>query len=158
MKGKHHVQFCNLLSKSSVAGLTKPELPFYRSENMFRFGAHGRFLAFSEFDLSLGTGGMVFACAGSAIGLVTDLNCSPSRGQRKNIKFSDQQLNVAGRFLCSKAQLVFFHRRQHAQVTLYSSGVVITDVALDHLHEFLSAGEAFAVIAFPFLKCPRILP
>ena len=36
---------------------------------------------------------------------------------------------------------MFFHRRQHAQVTLHSPGVVITDVALNHLHEFLFAGE-----------------
>ena len=50
---------------------------------------------------------------------------------------------------------MFFHRRQHAQVTLYSSGVVITDVALNHLHEFLFAGEALAVIAFPLQNAPE---
>ena len=50
---------------------------------------------------------------------------------------------------------MFFHWRQHAQVTLYSSGVVITDVALNHLHEFLFAGEALAVIAFPLQNAPE---
>ena len=50
---------------------------------------------------------------------------------------------------------MFFHWRQHAQVTLYSSGVVITDVALNHLHEFRFAGEALAVIAFPLQNAPE---
>ena len=50
---------------------------------------------------------------------------------------------------------MFFYRRQHAQVTLDSSGVVITDVALNHLHEFLFAGETLAVIAFPFQNAPE---
>ena len=54
-----------------------------------------------------------------------------------------------------KAQLVFFYRRQYAQVTLDSSGVVITDVALNHLHEFLFVGETLAVIAFPFQNAPE---
>ncbi len=50
---------------------------------------------------------------------------------------------------------MFFYRRQYAQVTLDSSGVVITDVALNHLHEFLFAGETLAVIAFPFQNAPE---
>jgi len=50
---------------------------------------------------------------------------------------------------------VFFYRRQHAQVTLDSSGVIITDVALNHLHEFLFASETLAVIAFPFQNAPE---
>ena len=50
---------------------------------------------------------------------------------------------------------MFFYRRQHAQVTLDSSGVVITDVALNHLPEFLFAGETLAVIAFPFQNAPE---
>ena len=37
----------------------------------------------------------------------------------------------------------------------YSSGVVITDVAPNHLHEFLFAGEALAVIAFPLQNAPE---
>ena len=52
---------------------------------------------------------------------------------------------------------MFFYRRQYAQVTLDSSGVVITDVALNHLHEFLFAGEALAVIAFPLQDAPESL-
>jgi len=50
---------------------------------------------------------------------------------------------------------MFFHRCQHAQLTLYSFGVVITDVALNHLHEFLLAGKALAVIAFPLQNAPE---
>lgn len=85
-----------------------------------------------------------------------NVNCSPSKGQRKNIKFfrPAAKNGVAGRFLCSKAQLVFFYRRQYTPVTLDSSGIV-TDVALNHLHEFLFAGETLAVIAFPFQNAPE---
>ena len=50
---------------------------------------------------------------------------------------------------------MFSYPRQYAQVTLDSSGVVITDVALNHLHEFLFAGETLAVIAFPFQNAPE---
>lgn len=71
-QSKHHVQFCNLFSQPSVAGLTKPELLFYHSKNMFHLGTYGGFLVFSALDLSLGAGGAVFACAGPAIDLITD--------------------------------------------------------------------------------------
>ena len=60
-------------------------------------------------------------------------------------------------FLCSKAQLVFLHRRQYAQVALYSPGIVITDVLFDHLDKFLLAGKTPAVIAFPLQDAPESL-
>ena len=44
---------------------------------------------------------------------------------------------------------MLFHRRQHAQITLDTSCVVITDVVLNHLNEFPLTGELSAVIAGP---------
>ena len=44
---------------------------------------------------------------------------------------------------------MLFHRRQNAQVALHSSGIVIADVMLNHLDEFLLTGKTPAVIAFP---------
>lgn len=52
---------------------------------------------------------------------------------------------------------MLFHRCQHPQITLHSSGVVITDIVFNHLDEFLFAGEAFAIIAFPFQNAPESL-
>lgn len=71
-QGKHHVEFCGLLSQSSVASLAKPELLFYLSKNMFHFGAYGRYLVLSTFDLSLRSVGVISACTRSAIEFIPD--------------------------------------------------------------------------------------
>ena len=52
---------------------------------------------------------------------------------------------------------MLFHRRQHAQITLDTSCVVITDVVLNHLNEFPLTGELSAVIALPFQDAPKAL-
>ena len=39
---------------------------------MFNFGAYGRFLVFSAFDLGFGTGGKILVLAGTAIDFVMD--------------------------------------------------------------------------------------
>ena len=64
---------------------------------------------------------------------------------------------AASRFLCSREQCVLFHRCQYTQVALYPSGIVIADVALDHLNKFLLAGKTLVVIAFPFQNAPESL-
>ena len=52
---------------------------------------------------------------------------------------------------------MLFHRRQHAQITLDTSCVVITDVVLNHLNEFPLTGELSAVMAFPLQNAPEAL-
>ena len=52
---------------------------------------------------------------------------------------------------------MLFHRRQHTQITLDTSCVVITDVVLNHLNEFSLTGELSAVIALPFQDAPKAL-
>lgn len=52
---------------------------------------------------------------------------------------------------------MFLHRRQYAQVALYSFGVVIADVLFNCLDEFLFAGKTPAVIAFPLQNAPESL-
>ena len=52
---------------------------------------------------------------------------------------------------------MLFHRRQHAQITLDTSCVVITDVVLNHLDKFTFAGKPSAVIAFPLQNAPEAL-
>ena len=61
---------------------------------------------------------------------------------------------AASRFLCSETQRVLLHWSQHAQIALHPSGVVIADVALNHLNKLLLAGKAPAIIAFPFQDTP----
>ena len=50
---------------------------------------------------------------------------------------------------------MLLHRSQHPQVALNSPGVVIADVAHNHLHKFLLAGKTPAIIAFPFQDAPE---
>ena len=69
-QSKQHIQFGNLPSQTSVSCLSESKLLFHDSENMFNFGAYGRFLVFSAFDLGLGAGGKVLALAGTAIDFV----------------------------------------------------------------------------------------
>ena len=52
---------------------------------------------------------------------------------------------------------MLFHRRQHAQITLDTSRVVIANILLDHLHKLVLAGEPSVVIAFPFQDAPEAL-
>ena len=50
---------------------------------------------------------------------------------------------------------MLLHRSQHAQVALNSPGVVIMDVAHNHLHKFLLTGKTPSIIAFPFQDAPE---
>ena len=50
---------------------------------------------------------------------------------------------------------MLFHRRQHAQIALDTSRVVIANILLDHLNKLVLAGEPSAVIAFPFQDAPE---
>ena len=50
---------------------------------------------------------------------------------------------------------MFLHRCQHTQVALNSPGVVIADVALNHLNKLLLTGKMPAIIAFPFQDAPE---
>lgn len=52
---------------------------------------------------------------------------------------------------------MLLHRSQHAQIALHPSGVVIADVAGNHLYELLLTGKAPAVIALPFQNAPESL-
>ena len=52
---------------------------------------------------------------------------------------------------------MLFHRRQHTQITLNTSRVVIANILLDHLNKLVLAGEPSAVIAFPFQDAPEAL-
>ena len=52
---------------------------------------------------------------------------------------------------------MLFHRRQHAQITLNTSCVVIANILLDHLNKLVLADEPSAVIAFPFQDAPEAL-
>lgn len=52
---------------------------------------------------------------------------------------------------------MFLHRCQHTQVALNSPGVVLADVAHNHLHKFLLAGKTPAIIEFPFQEAPETL-
>ena len=52
---------------------------------------------------------------------------------------------------------MLFHRRQHAQITLDTSCVVIANILLDHLNKLVLAGEPSAVIAFPLEDTPEAL-
>ena len=44
---------------------------------------------------------------------------------------------------------MLFHRRQDAEVPLHSAGVVVADVALDHLNQILLAGKPPAIVLVP---------
>ena len=57
---------------------------------------------------------------------------------------------------------MLFHWRQDTQVALHPSGVVITDIALNHLDEILLSGKPLSgkplsVIAFPLQDTPEAL-
>ena len=50
---------------------------------------------------------------------------------------------------------MFLHWSQHTQIALNSPGVVIADVALNHLNKLLLTGKTPAIIAFPFQDAPE---
>lgn len=77
------------------------------------------------------------------------------RTVKKYKVFPASDLQVAGRFLCSETQPVLFHRCQYAEVALNSPGVVIANVAHNHLDKLLLAGKTPAIIAFPFQDAPE---
>ena len=85
------------------------------------------------------------------------MNRTPSRGQRKNIKFSRPAAKRCWPLLCGEAKRVLFHRRQDAQIALDTSRVVIANILLDHLDELVLAGETPAIIAFPLQNAPEAL-
>lgn len=62
--------------------------------------------------------------------------------------FLGQQCKLLSVFLCSEIKFVFFQRCENTQITLYTLGIVIADIILNHLNKSLLAGEAFAIIAF----------
>ena len=50
---------------------------------------------------------------------------------------------------------MLLHRREDAEAPLHTSVVVITDVILDHVDQFLLAGEALSVVSLPFQNAPE---
>ena len=50
---------------------------------------------------------------------------------------------------------MLLHWRKDTEITLYSSCVVIVNVVMDHLCEFLLAGKTVSVITFPFENAPK---
>ena len=45
---------------------------------------------------------------------------------------------------------MFLHRREDTKAPLHTSVVIVTDIILDHIDQFLFAGKALAVIALSF--------
>lgn len=62
--GKHHIQFCNLLSAALGNASFQTVAAVLLQRKMFRFDAYGRFLIFSAFDLSPGTDGVFLLVLG----------------------------------------------------------------------------------------------
>ena len=56
---------------------------------------------------------------------------------------------------CQKIAAVLLHRCQHAQVALHSAVVVVGDIILNHLYEFLSACKTLAIISLSFQNAPK---
>ena len=54
-------------------------------------------------------------------------------------------------------QIVFLHRREDTKAPLHTSVVIITDIILNHIDQFLFAGKAPAVIAFSLQNSPEAL-
>ena len=52
---------------------------------------------------------------------------------------------------------MLFRWRQNTPIALHPSGVVITDIALNHLDEILLSGKPLSVIAFPLQDTPEAL-
>ena len=52
---------------------------------------------------------------------------------------------------------MLFHRRQHAQIALHASGVVVMDIVLNCLNNLPLTCEPSAIIAFPLQNAPEAL-
>ena len=91
-----------------------------------------------------------------ASGRVT-LNRAPSRGQRKNIKIFKEWVaaEAAAHSLCGCGQTVLFHGRQDAKIALDSAGVVVMNIAVDHLNKLVFAGKSLAVVALTLQDSPK---
>lgn len=53
--------------------------------------------------------------------------------------------------------LVFFHRSQNTQMALHAAGVVVADIAYNHLDKLLLTGKTPAIVALPFQDAPEPL-
>ena len=72
---------------------------------------------------------------------------APSRGQRKNIEIFKEWVTAeaAAHSLCGCGQTVLFHRRQDAKIALDSAGVVVMNIAVDHLNKLVFAGKSLHI-------------
>lgn len=52
---------------------------------------------------------------------------------------------------------MLFHRRQDAELSLHPAGIVIANIALDHLDQIPLAGKTPAIVAFPLQNAPEAL-
>ena len=77
------------------------------------------------------------------------------RTEKKYKDFPVSRLHTAGRILCSKSKLVFFKRCQYPKIALHPSGIVIADVVLNHLDEFLLTGKTTVIITLSFQDAPE---
>ena len=50
---------------------------------------------------------------------------------------------------------MLLHGCENTKVPLYSSGIVITNIIIDHIGQFFFAGKAFAIVALPFQNAPK---
>lgn len=50
---------------------------------------------------------------------------------------------------------MLLHRREDAEVALHPSGIVITNIIINHIGQFFFAGKAFAIVALPFQNAPE---
>lgn len=67
------------------------------------------------------------------------------------------QTHFAWLKLCSHRQLMLLERREDAKSPLEPSGVVVDDIALNHVHQIFPTGEAFDIVAFSFEDTPKAL-
>ena len=52
---------------------------------------------------------------------------------------------------------MLFHGRQNAQISLYTTVVVVIDVCSNHVHERFLAAETSSIVSFPFQDSPESL-
>ena len=61
-------------------------------------------------------------------------------------------------YLCGYQELpMLFHGRQNAQISLYTTVVVVINVGSNHVHECFLAGEMSSIVPFPFQNPPESL-
>jgi len=54
-------------------------------------------------------------------------------------------------------EFMLLHRRQHAQVALYSAVAIVSDVVLNHGNKLLAACEASSIVPLPLENAPETL-